>query len=106
MSGFDDRERAAENKKAREEELKFKKAARRNKLFGLWAADLMGIKGEAAEAYAKEVIAADLESAGDDDVFRKVEGDLKKKGVDMSEHRIRRRMEELLVEAERQLAKG
>jgi hypothetical protein len=106
MSGFDDREKAAENKKAREEELKFKKVARRNKLLGLWAAELMGITGAAAEAYAKEVIAADLESSGDDDLYRKVAGDLEKKGVAMSEHRIRRRMEELLIEAERQLAKG
>lgn len=99
MSAFDDRKKAAENKLAHDEEMKFKVAARRNKLLGLWAAEQMGIKGDAAEKYAKDVVAADLEQAGDEDVYRKVAADLKKKGVDLSEHRIRRQMSDLLAQA-------
>jgi len=103
MSAFDDRKKAAENKLAHDEELKFKVSARRNKLLGLWAAEQMGIKGEAADKYAKEVVAADFDEAGDEDVYRKIAGDLKKKGVDMSEHRIRRQMEELLAQAAKEV---
>jgi len=103
MSAFDDRKKAAENKLAHDEEMKFKVAARRNKLFGLWAAEQMGIKGDAAEKYAKDVVAADLEQAGDEDVYRKVAADLKKKGVDLSEHRIRRQMSDLLAQAAKEV---
>ncbi|QGX98310.1 DUF1476 domain-containing protein [Roseovarius faecimaris] len=76
MSTFDDRESAFENKYAHDEEMQFKAAARTNKLLGLWAAELMGKTGEAANAYAKEVIIADFEEAGHEDVVRKVAGDL------------------------------
>ena len=76
MSGFDDRERAFENKFAHDAEMQFKAEARRNKLLGLWAADLMGKSGDDAMAYAGEVIKADFEEAGDEDVYRKVSGDL------------------------------
>ncbi len=76
MSTFDDRENAFENKFAHDEEMKFKAEARRNKLVGLWAAELLGKTGEAAEAYAKEVVLADFEEAGSEDVVRKVAGDL------------------------------
>lgn len=103
MSAFDDRKKAAENRLAHDDEMKFKVAARRNKLFGQWAAGLMGLSGDAAEKYTKEVVAADLEQAGDEDVYRKVAGDLAKKGVDMSEHRIRRQMEELLAQAAKEV---
>ncbi len=76
MSTFDDRESAFENKYAHDEEMLFKAQARANKLLGLWAADLMGKTGEEADAYAKEVIIADFEEAGHEDVVRKVAGDL------------------------------
>jgi hypothetical protein len=76
MSGLKDREDGFEKKFAHDAELKFKAEARRNKLLGLWAAEIMGISGDAADAYAKEVVIADFEEAGDEDVFRKVRGDL------------------------------
>jgi hypothetical protein len=98
-----DREDAYENKFAHDEELRFKAMARRNKLLGLWAAGIMGKSGEDAEAYAKEVIVADFEEAGDEDVFRKVRGDFDAAGVDQSDHQIRRTMEELLEEAIKQI---
>lgn len=98
-----DREDAYENKFAHDEELRFKAIARRNKLLGLWAAGLMGKSGDDAEAYAKEVIAADFQAPGDDDVFGKVRDDLATAGVDQSDHQIRRTMEELLEEAVKQI---
>lgn len=104
MSGFNDREKGFENKFAHDQELKFKAEVRRNKLLGLWAAELMGLEGEAAEAYAKEVVKSDFEEAGDEDVFRKVRGDFDAKGVDQSDHQIRRTMEELLQTAMEQIA--
>lgn len=76
MSTFDDRENAFENKYAHDAEMQFKAEARRNKLVGLWAAELLGKSGEEAEAYAKEVVLADFEEAGYEDVVRKVAGDL------------------------------
>ena len=103
MTQFDDREQAYEKEFARNEEFDFKVSARRNKLLGLWAADKMGITGDAAEAYAKEVIIADFEEVGDEDVYRKVKGDLDTKGVDVSEHQVRREMEDLLNTARKQL---
>ncbi len=96
MTTFDDRENAFENKFAHDEELKFKAEARRNKLLGLWAAGLMGKAGDAAAAYAKEVVVADFEEAGDEDVYRKVAGDL---GDLADETTIRTRMVELMAEA-------
>ncbi len=98
-----DREDAYENKFAHDEELRFKAMARRNKLLGLWAAEKLGKTGDDAEAYAKEVIVADFEEAGDEDVFRKVRDDLAAAGVDQSDHQIRRTMEELLEEAVKQI---
>jgi hypothetical protein len=106
MPTFDDREKGFENKFAHDQQLAFKATVRRNKLLGLWAAGLMGVTGDAAEAYAKEVVKSDFEEAGDDDVFRKIRKDLDAKGVAQSDHQIRRKMEELLAEAQAQVAKG
>ena len=103
MSTFDDREKGFENKYAHDEQLMFKAAARRNKLLGLWAAELMGLSGDEAEAYAKEVVVADLEEAGDDDVFRKVRADFDAKQVDQSDHQLRRTMDELMAKAIEQI---
>lgn len=103
MSTFDKREDGFEKKFVHDEELRFKANARRNKLLGLWAAELMGLSGDAATAYAQEVIASDLLEAGDEDVFRKVRGDFDAKGVQQSDHQIRRTMTELMDEAVRQL---
>lgn len=100
MTTFDDRENAFENKFAHDEELKFKAEARRNKLLGLWAAGLMGRSGEAAAAYAQEVIAADFEEAGDEDVYRKLADDL---GALADEATIRAQMAALMAEAKRQI---
>lgn len=99
MTSIDDRKNAFENKFAHDEELKFKALARRNKQLGLWAAEKLGKTGEAAEAYAKEVVVADFEEAGDEDVFRKVRADFDAAGVEQSDHQIRRTMEELLDQA-------
>lgn len=103
MSTFDSREKGYESKFAHDEELRFKAEARRNKLLGLWAAEKMGIMGNAAEAYAKEVIKADFEEPGDEDVFRKIRGDFDAKQIDQSDHQIRRTMDELMQEAIRQI---
>ena len=103
MSTFDEREDAFEKKFAHDAEMQFKADARRNKLLGLWAAGLMGKTGEEADAYAKEVIKADFEEAGDDDVFRKVRADFDAAGIDQSDHQLRRQMDELLAEAVTQL---
>ncbi|MAW85317.1 MAG: hypothetical protein CMJ42_02180 [Phyllobacteriaceae bacterium] len=105
MSQMSDREKAFENKFAHDEELKFRAMARRNKLLGLWAAEKMGKTGDAAEAYAKEVVLADFEEAGDEDVFRKIRGDFDAAGVDQSDHQIRRTMDELLATAAEQVTK-
>ncbi len=93
---MEDRQKGFENKFARDAELKFKAEARRNKLLGHWAAEKMGLDGE---AYAKEVIAADFEEAGDDDVFRKVRADLDEKSVAISDEELRAKMHDLLAEA-------
>lgn len=100
MTTFDDRENAFENKYAHDAEMQFKAEARRNKLLGLWAAELLGKTGEDAEAYAKEVIKADFEEAGDEDVYRKVAGDL---GDKADEATIRAQMVALMAEAKHQL---
>lgn len=106
MSGFDDREKAFENKFAHDQELEFKAVARRNKLLGLWAAELMGLTGDDADAYAKEVVIADFEEVGDEDVFRKVRGDFDARGVEQTDHQIRHKMEQLLEDARAQVHKG
>jgi hypothetical protein len=103
MASFEDREKGYERKFAHDEELKFKATARRNKLLGLWAAELMGLSGDAAQAYAREVIKADLEEPGEEDVVRKIRRDFDAKGVDQSDHQIRRQMAELLGQAVSQL---
>lgn len=100
MTTFDDREHAFEAKFAHDEELRFKAEARRNKLLGLWAAGLMGKSAEAATAYAKEIVMADMQEAGDEDVFRKIAADL---GTMADEAAIRAKMSELMSEAKRQL---
>ena len=100
MSTFEDRENAFESKFAHDEEMQFKAAARRNKLLGLWAAGLMGKSGEAADEYAKSVVIADFEEAGDDDVLRKVAGDL---GSLADEATIRSQMDSMMAEAKTQI---
>lgn len=100
MTTFDDRENAFESKFAHDAEMQFKAEARRNKLLGLWAADLMGKSADDAADYAKEVVRADFEEAGDEDVYRKLSGDL---GDKADEATIRAKMAELLAEAKAQL---
>ncbi len=102
MSNFDDRERAFENKYAHDAEMAFKATARRNKAVGLWAAELLGKTGDAAGAYAMEVIVADFEEDGDDDVLRKLVKDLAGKADDAT---IRAKMAECLRAAKEQLMK-
>ncbi len=106
MTTFDDRENAYESKFAHDAELRFKCEARRNKLLGLWAAEKMGVSGDAAADYAKEVVKADFEEAGDEDVFRKVKGDFLQKGVIAKDDEIRAKMAELMAEAVRQVEAG
>ncbi len=103
MSTFDDREQSFENKFSHDKELQFRVNARRNKLLGLWAAQLLGIHGSDAEAYAKTVIAADLEKPGDSDVVEKLLKDFKAHSVEMSEHRLRKHMDEFLLIARQQI---
>ena len=103
MTTFDKREEGFEKKFAHDEELRFKASARRNKLLGLWAAEKLGISGAEADAYAKEVVMADFEEAGDDDVFRKIRGDLDAKKVAQSDQDIRRVMNELMAKAIEQI---
>ena len=104
MSTFDDRENAFENKYAHDQELQFKVNARRNKLFGLWAAEKLHKEGEDAESYAKEVVISDFEEPGDDDVLRKVEKDLEEAGVGVSVDDLRYEMDRLLSIAKQQIA--
>lgn len=103
MAQLDDRERAYESKFAHDEELRFKSEARRNRLLGHWVAEKLGKSAEEAEAYAKEVVRADFEEPGHEDVFRKVQGDLKAAGVAISDEEIRTKMVELLVTAAEQI---
>jgi hypothetical protein len=103
MTQFDDRERAFEAKFARDEEMQFRIIARRNRLLGEWAARLMGLSEVETEAYAKDVVRADFEEAGDEDVIRKVLGDLTAAGVDADDARIREALGHKLVEARRQI---
>lgn len=104
MSGsFEKRGKGFEAKWAHDEELRFKVYARRNKLLGLWAAAEMGVSGVGADAYAKEVVAADFERPGEEDVFEKVRRDFDARGTAVSDHMIRRQMEELLDSAKQQI---
>ena len=103
MTTFDDREKSFEDKYKLDQDLQFRVEVRRNKLLGLWIAELLGKAEDEAESYAKEVISADFEEPGEDDVVRKVLADLQRHDVDYSEHRLRKKMEELLAEAKLQV---
>src|SRR5512141_521511 len=106
MTTFDKREEGFEKKFALDEEQKFKAEARRNRLLGLWVAEKLGLSGEAASTYAKEVVAAEFQEAGDADVVRKVMGDLKAKGVAVSEQQLRVKMGELTAQAVAEVKAG
>jgi hypothetical protein len=106
MTTFDNRKDAFENKFALDEELRFKAMARRNKLLGLWAASLLGKSGDEADAYAKSVVLSDFQEAGDDDVLRKVRGDLEAAGKPQTDGQIRRTMDELLARAVQEIQAG
>jgi hypothetical protein len=106
MTTFDKREEGFEKKFAHDQELLFKANARRNKMLGLWAAEKMGLSGPAAEAYAKEVVVADFEEAGDDDVLRKVRKDFDAKGVALADQEIRKIMDGLMAQAVAQIKAG
>lgn len=99
MSTFDRREEGFERKFAQDAELRFKARARRNKLVGLWAAEHLGLSAAAAESYASEIVASDLEEPGTDVVFTRIRKDFDDKGVARSDHQIRRTMEEALAKA-------
>jgi len=100
MTTFDKREEGFEKKFAHDEELRFKATARRNRMVGAWAAEKLGITGAEAEAYAREVVLADIEGTG---VFAKLRKDFDAKGVAQSDHQIRRHMDEMLAQAIAQL---
>lgn len=106
MTTFDKREDGFEAKFARDETLRFKAEARRNKLLGLWAAEKLGKTGQAAQDYARTVVAADFEEAGEEDVFRKIRADFDAGGVAESDHQIRRTMTELMATAVAQIEAG
>jgi hypothetical protein len=103
MTDFSDRQKGEERKFAMEEETAFRVAARRNRLLGQWAAAKMGLTAEETDAYAKAVVQADFEEAGDEDVVRKVLGDLTSAGIDIDEAGVRAALDEKAVEARRQL---
>jgi hypothetical protein len=103
MTTFDDRERAFEAKYARDEDMAFRIIARRNRLLGEWAARLMGLSEAETDAYAKEVIRADFEEAGDEDVIRKLLGDLTSAQIDITDDKIREVLSHKTIEAKRQL---
>jgi hypothetical protein len=103
MTTFDDRDRAFEAKFAADQELAFRVTARRNRLLGQWAAGLMELTPEETDAYAKSVVHAEFEEAGDEDVVRKLVGDLTAASVDIDEARVRRMLDEKMVEARRQM---
>ena len=106
MTTFDKREEGFEKKFAHDEELRFKATARRNKLLGLWVAQKLGMSGADADAYAKEVVQADFEEAGEDDVFRKVRKDLDAKGASASDQEIKTQMIDLMAQAVSQIEAG
>jgi hypothetical protein len=103
MTTFNDREKSFEKKFEKDQELQFKVTARRNKLLGLWAAGLLGKTGDAAEAYAKEVVLADFEKPGDSDVVEKLMKDLAAAGKPTEDHTIRKQAERLTAEAKKQI---
>jgi len=99
MTTFDKREEGFEKQFAHDEELRFKATARRNRMLGVWAAERLGLSGVQADAYAKEVIMAALDNAGEGGVFQKIRRDFDDKGVAQSDHQIRRTMDELMARA-------
>ncbi len=103
MTTFDKREKGFEEKYKHDQELQFKIEVRRGKLLGLWVAEMLGKTGDEAEAYARDVVAADFEEPGDDDVVRKVMADFQDAGSEFSEHRLRKKMEEFLEIAKEQI---
>ena len=103
MTTFDEREKAFERKFAHDQDLRFRATARRNKLFGLWAAEKLGLSGAEAGEYAKSVIRADFQEPGDDDVLRKVKGDFDAKGVGQSDDQLQSTLTEMMAEALRQI---
>lgn len=103
MGQFEDRERAFEAKFVRDNELEFRAQARCNKLLGFWAAEKMGLQGPDAEVYARALVAADMEEAGSEDVFRKLRRDFDAHGVTLSDHQIRREMTQMLEVARSQV---
>lgn len=105
MTTFDDREKGFETKYQRDQEFEFKVNARRNKLLGLWMAEKLGLEGAEADSYAKDVVVADFEKPGDDDVVEKVMGDVAAKGLDVTEKDVRREMVRLMDVAREQLQK-
>ena len=103
MTSFDDREQAFEKKFAHDQELQFRVMARRNKLLGLWAAEKLGLTAAESDAYAKAVVQADFEEAGDEDVIRKVFSDLSARELTVTEHEVRRALDDKALEARRQI---
>jgi hypothetical protein len=103
MNGFDNREKGFEAKYSVDQELEFKIIARRNRLLGAWAAEQMGLSGDAVGSYAKDVVAADFEKPGDSDVVEKVLKDFAEKGIDIDEAALRKKMGELSAVAREQL---
>jgi hypothetical protein len=106
MSTFDKREEGFENKFAHDAELRFKAHARRNKLVGLWAAEKLGLTGAAAESYASNIVTVDLDKPDSDRVFSQIRKDFDDKGVDQSDHQIRRTMDEALAKAVAEIETG
>ena len=103
MTTFNDREKGFENKFAHDQEMAFRITARRNRLLGQWAAGLMKLTPEETDSYGKSVVQADFEEAGDEDVVRKLLGDLTSAGVDVGEAEVRSAMDAKMVEARRSL---
>ena len=103
MTTFDDRKKGQEAKYSKDQETTFRVIARRNKLLGLWAAEQLGMQGEAADAYARQVIEADFEKPGDDDVVEKVMADFSAQSIDMKESSLREKMADFLEEARQQI---
>jgi hypothetical protein len=106
MTSFDDRKKSFEDKFKHDQELTFKITARRNKLLGLWAAERLGLKDDAADAYAKDVIASDFQKPGDDDIVQKVAGDLAAKNTGISVEQVRDALNRLALEARKQIVGG
>ncbi len=103
MTTFNNREKAFEDKYKHDQDLQFKVEVRRNKLLGLWVAEMLGLSGADADAYAKEVVSADFEEPGDADVIRKIQGDTQPKNIDLNEDRLRKKMDELMAVAKQQI---